>query len=138
MIDLQRDIFLEFCVHKIKGKNKEWTVLALISLKKCGFLSKHVRFYSRFNQEWYIRDDNELTRCEFALEFEPSWAILFWWRNSFWLKYCSQNLWSLSTTNIVNNSPDNNGLVQCLRVCRIWLKTNPVWTDKYFSVCFCW
>lgn len=71
MIDLQRDIFLEFCVHKIKGKNKEWTVLALISLKKCWFLSKRVRFYSRFNQEWYIRDDNELTRCEFALEFEP-------------------------------------------------------------------
>lgn len=137
MIDLQRDMFLEFCVHKIKGKNKEWTVLALISLKKCWFLSKHVRFYSRFNQEWYIRDDNELTRCEFALEFEPE-RFYFWWRNSYWLKYCSQNLWSLSTTNIVNNSRDNNGLVQCLRVCRIWLKTNLAWTDKYFWVCFCW
>lgn len=38
--------------------------------------------------------------------------------------------------NTANYSPDNNGLVQCLRVCRIWLKTNPACTDKCFSVCF--
>lgn len=79
-----------------------------------------------------IGDDNEVNEMWICSKFEPEWFYF----EFILIKILFTEFVVTINNNTANYSSDNNGLVQCLHVCRTGLKTNPAWTDKYFSVCF--